>query len=83
MDRDLVEAAGTEALPFTKTAGGVGHKIVTNIVMLGYLCALLEIIPDETLEASVLAHVPKGTEDLNRRAIAAGRALFQHEGNIL
>jgi len=82
VDSDLVEAVGAEALPFTKIAAEVGHKIVTNIVMLGYLCALLDIIPEAALEAAVLAHVPKGTEDLNRRAIAAGRALFQHEGNM-
>jgi 2-oxoglutarate ferredoxin oxidoreductase subunit gamma len=82
VDRDLVEAEDVFAQPFTKTAEEVGHKIVTNIVVLGYVCALLEIIPDEALEEAVLANVPEGTEELNRRAIAAGRALHQPEGSV-
>jgi 2-oxoglutarate ferredoxin oxidoreductase subunit gamma len=82
VDRDLVEAEGVSALPFTKTAEKVGHRIVTNIVVLGYICSLLDAIPDEALEKAVLANVPKGTEDLNRRAIAAGRALHQQGGSV-
>ena len=82
VDRDLVEADGVTSQPFTKAAEEVGHRIVTNIVVLGYICSLLEVIPDETLEQAVLANVPAGTEDLNRRAIEAGRALHQQEGSV-
>jgi len=82
VDSDLVEADGVSAQPFTKAAEEVGHRIVTNIVVLGYICSLLEVIPDETLEQAVLANVPAGTEDLNRRAIEAGRALHQQEGSV-
>ncbi len=77
VDADLVKADGVKALPFTATAEEVGAKIVTNIVMLGYLGAVLEIIPHDVLEETVLRNIPKGTEELNRRALAAGRALYQ------
>lgn len=82
VDRDLVEANGVTSLPFTKTAEEVGHKIVTNIVVLGYLSALLDVFPVRALEEAVLANVPKGTEDLNRRAITAGRKLHQPEESV-
>jgi len=59
----------------------VGHKIVTNIVMLGYLGAMLDLVPPETLEEAVLLNVPKGTEELNRKALAAGRDLYAAEGD--
>ena len=49
---------------------------MTNIVMLGHLSAMLDIIPPEVLEEAVLRNVPKGTEELNRKAILAGRDLF-------
>ena len=76
VDGDLVKADGALALPFTKTAEQVGHKIVTNIVMVGYLRALLDVFPLSVLEETVLARVPKGTEELNRKAILAGQDLF-------
>ena len=75
VDGDLVEATGAKALPFTKTAEKVGRKIVSNIVMLGYLGAQLGIVPRELLEETMLANIPKGTEELNRRALEAGWAL--------
>ena len=76
VEKDLVEAPGARQLPFTRTAETVGHKIVTNIVMLGFLGAMLDFIPHELLAEAVLAKVPPGTEDLNSRAVVAGRDLY-------
>ena len=77
VDGDLVEAGGVGiAAPFTTTAEKVGHKIVTNIVMIGYLRAMLDIFPLAVLEETVLAKVPKGTEEMNRMAILAGQELY-------
>jgi Pyruvate/2-oxoacid:ferredoxin oxidoreductase gamma subunit len=67
-----------EHVPFTKTAEEVGHKIVSNIVMLGFLGAAIDIVPHELLEETTVANIPEGTEDLNRRALAAGRALYEN-----
>jgi len=78
VDSDLVEAETVQSLPFTKTAEEVGHKIVSNIVMVGYLGALLDVVPHELLEETVLANIPEGTEELNARALAAGRVLYEN-----
>lgn len=75
VDADIVEAEGAIALPFTKTAEEAGHKIVTNIVMLGFLNSHLGLVPDDVFTETVLENVPKGTEEMNRRALEAGRRL--------
>ena len=75
VDEGVEGAEGAAVLPFLLTAEKVGHKIVANMVMLGYLGARLEFLPDEILEATVLANVPPGTEELNRKAVRAGRAM--------
>ncbi len=80
IEQDLVEASGSLSQPFVRTAESVGNKIVTNIVMLGYLNGYLDLIPPELLEAAVLANVPAGTEDLNRQAVRAGRQLYTSGG---
>jgi 2-oxoglutarate ferredoxin oxidoreductase subunit gamma len=79
VDRDLVTSEGARALPFQVTAEAAGHKIVTNMVMLGYLAALLDVVPADVLEATAMDNIPKGTEELNRRALAAGRKLHAKE----
>jgi 2-oxoglutarate ferredoxin oxidoreductase subunit gamma len=76
VDESSVTAEGAEVQPFTLTAEAVGHKIVTNIVMLGYLAARLDLIDPAVLEETVLKNVPPGTEDLNRKALKAGIELF-------
>jgi 2-oxoglutarate ferredoxin oxidoreductase subunit gamma len=76
VDRDLVQADGVDAVPFTATAEQVGRKIVANMVMLGYLTALLDLVPQEVLEDTIMDNIPTGTEELNRRAVRAGRELF-------
>jgi len=85
LDEDLVgrrdvEGTPTRAIPFTKTAEAVGHKIVANIVMLGYVNAMLDLLPHEVLEETVLLNVPPKTHELNRKAAAAGRDLFTQAG---
>ncbi len=77
VDSDLVKAEGGISLPFNRTAEKVGHKIVTNMVMLGYLGAHLNIIPTDLLEQTVLDNIPKGSEELNMKAVRAGRDLYQ------
>lgn len=73
VEQDLVKAAGALAVPFTKTAEQVGYKIVSNMVMLGFIGAMLDLFPHDLLEETVVANVPPGTEELNRKAVRAGR----------
>jgi 2-oxoglutarate ferredoxin oxidoreductase subunit gamma len=65
--------------PITGLARELGREIVANIVALGVLVALTGMVSRESLERAVLARVPKGTEDLNRRALAAGFAAAARE----
>ncbi|MEW6547621.1 MAG: 2-oxoacid:acceptor oxidoreductase family protein [Bacillota bacterium] len=63
-------------VPMTRIAREeVGRDIAANIVALGVLAAVTEIVPPGPLEQAVLARVPRQTEDLNRRALRAGMAI--------
>lgn len=58
--------------PITQKAKELGREIVANIVALGLLVGLTHIVPESAVLDAVLRRVPKGTEDLNRRAFFAG-----------
>jgi len=60
-------------LPILETARDkMGKLIVANIVALGVIVGLSKIVSREAIEKALLARVPKGTEQLNSRALAAG-----------
>jgi 2-oxoglutarate ferredoxin oxidoreductase subunit gamma len=60
------------AIPFTRIARELGKEMVANIVALGALAALSHAVTLASLEAAVLARVPQGTEELNKKALEAG-----------
>ncbi len=62
------------SLPFTKIARELGQETAANIVALGALAVLTGVVSLESLKAAVLARVPKGTEAMNKKALAAGIA---------
>jgi 2-oxoglutarate ferredoxin oxidoreductase subunit gamma len=63
-------------LPIIETAkDAVGKAMVANIVSLGAIVGLSKVVSRQSIERAILARVPKGTEDLNRRALEAGFAL--------
>jgi 2-oxoglutarate ferredoxin oxidoreductase subunit gamma len=77
VDADLVRefpASRSLALPFTRMARNLGKVMAANIMALGALAQLTGVVSLKSLEAAVLARVPQGTEELNRRALAAGVA---------
>jgi len=49
--------------------------IVANIVMLGALVAATHVVGEEALKKAILDSVPKGTEDLNMKAMQLGLQL--------
>jgi len=64
------------SLPIIETAKeAVGKTMVANIVSLGAIVGLSKVVSRQSIERAILARVPKGTEDLNRRALEAGFAL--------
>jgi 2-oxoglutarate ferredoxin oxidoreductase subunit gamma len=59
-------------IPATKIAEELGKTIVANVVMLGGLTAITNIVPPEAMKKAVLRNVPKGTEKLNMAAFEKG-----------
>ena len=60
------------SIPSTKLAEELGRKIVANIVMLGFLTGVTDLVSLEGMKRSLLNSVPKGTEELNTAALMKG-----------
>lgn len=65
------------ALPITETAAQLGGKQVANVVALGILNALTNLVPWQYLQEAVLKRVPARFRELNARALEAGRGLIE------
>lgn len=67
------------SLPIIDTASNViGKPMVTNIVALGVIVAISKVVSREALEQAVLSRVPKGTEELNKKALEMGYAMGEN-----
>ena len=51
-----------------------GKAITAKAVALGVLVGLTNLVSRESIEKAVTARAPKGTEEMNRRALQAGFA---------
>jgi 2-oxoglutarate ferredoxin oxidoreductase subunit gamma len=86
VDSDLVKrypSGGFKSigLPFTNTAViKAGKAMFTNVVALGAVVGLTGVIRKESLVKALLARVPKGTEEANRKALMAGFELISSKG---
>jgi 2-oxoglutarate ferredoxin oxidoreductase subunit gamma len=83
-DEDLVEPGeikkGIKAYPIKAqrmAETDLGRKIVTNIVILGFLTAVAQAVPKEAMVEAIKTSVPKGTIDLNLKAFELGYNAFQ------
>lgn len=66
------------SIPMLNTASEViGKTMVANIVALGAIQELTDIVTKEYLEEAVLSRVPRGTEELNKRALQEGYNLVK------
>ena len=77
---DMPEGTGAGKVisaPILETASEkIGKSMVANIVALGAINNFLKIADEETLRKVVLANVPKGTEELNMKALEEGMKLL-------
>jgi 2-oxoglutarate ferredoxin oxidoreductase subunit gamma len=65
-------------LPILETARTkVGKMQTVNIVSVGAINQVLKISSDENIKKAVLMHVPKGTEELNLKALEEGAKLVK------
>jgi 2-oxoglutarate ferredoxin oxidoreductase subunit gamma len=70
---DQVPTSRVVAISFTQIARKeVGKEFVANIVGLGAVAYLAQVVSLKSLEAALIARVPKGTEEMNRKALHAG-----------
>jgi 2-oxoisovalerate ferredoxin oxidoreductase beta subunit len=67
------------ALPFTELADELGEKRAANMVMLGALLEIAGVLPQVSISDALrrLVNNPRWVE-LDERALARGRELFQH-----
>jgi 2-oxoglutarate ferredoxin oxidoreductase subunit gamma len=66
-------------LSITHTANEkLGKALFANIVALGALVGLTGCVSAESLTKAVLSRVPRGTEEMNQKAIQFGLALVKH-----
>lgn len=76
LDADHVSRSPTTRavrVPLTSLAREVtGRAIAANVVGLGLLAGLTGIVSRQSLEEAVQARAPRGTAELNLRALAAG-----------
>jgi len=77
IDPDLVKHDQSQnpaplSIPATRMARDMGRAVVANIIMLGFLAAVSDLVSPEALKKSVLTSVPKGTEEFNTRAFETG-----------
>lgn len=68
----LPEGTKTFAIPATRFAEELGRRLVLNIVMVGFFAGVTGLLSFEAVEKAVRDSVPKGTEDLNLKALRKG-----------
>lgn len=75
IDQDLVQGDGKRdcfPIPSTRMAEELGRKMMANIIMLGFMTAVTNLISRKAAEEAVQSSVPKGTETMNIKAFTKG-----------
>ena len=75
VDQDLVRCKGKRdyfAIPATRFAEELGRTMMANIIMIGFLTSISKVVTKNAAQESVMASVPKGTEEANLKAFQKG-----------
>ena len=77
IDSDLVKVDPDQnpkpiSIPASYMARELGRAVVANIIVLGFLAAISNIVSYEALKDSILDSIPRGTEDFNMKAFELG-----------
>lgn len=71
------------ALKFSQTAREkLGREVVANVMALGAIQEVTKIVKIKSLEEVVIARVPKGTEEKNRKALHIGVELAKESMKV-
>ena len=71
--RDLDPSWSAYPIPATRFAEELGNKMMANIVMLGFVSALCELVGVDSLRQAVQSSVPAKTRETNTKALERGR----------
>ncbi len=74
---DLDPSLRAYHIPATRFAEKLGNKMMANIVMLGFLSALCDVVDADSLREAVLGSVPPKTKEANAAAFERGREYGQ------
>lgn len=74
VDKDLIKTNDKDLvkIPFTSTAEKLGKKIVANVLMLGALTSMTEVVSKKSILKAIKANVPKKALDINMKAFEKG-----------
>ncbi|OPX39471.1 MAG: pyruvate ferredoxin oxidoreductase [Desulfobacteraceae bacterium 4484_190.1] len=76
IDQDLVKpvdvAGDFFSIPATLMAEELGRTMMANIIMVGFITAITEVISLKASRDTVTGSVPKGTEEINLTAFSKG-----------
>jgi len=70
---DRVPTTRAYRVPITRIAEeATGKRVTANVVALGLIVGLTGVVSRRAVEAAVATRVPKGTQELNLKALHAG-----------
>jgi len=70
--RELKSRMKLYGIPATRLAEELGHKMILNIVMVGFFTSVTGLVGYESVREAVKASVPAGTETINLKAFDRG-----------
>ncbi|MDR2697774.1 MAG: 2-oxoacid:acceptor oxidoreductase family protein [Holophagales bacterium] len=68
----LPDSVRRYSIPATRFAEELGRRLVLNIVMVGFFAGVTKLCSFEAFRSAAMDSVPKGTEDLNLKALQKG-----------
>ncbi len=75
-DQDLVPKTAAPCphyeISATRMAEGLGHKMMANIIMIGFFTAITGAVSKKAAQDTILQSVPRGTEEKNTKAFNKG-----------
>ena len=83
IDQDLVKPDPANnlkilSIPATNLARDMGRVVVANIIMLGFVAAVSDVVSAKAIKESILANVPEGTGEFNIKAFTTGYEYGKH-----
>jgi 2-oxoglutarate ferredoxin oxidoreductase subunit gamma len=69
----------TLVVPAVRLAEEVGKKVVTNMVVLGFMVAATKVVSKEAMRQAIADSVPPGTQELNLAAFDKGYNHYKQE----